>query len=217
MKSVLVVFFLGAVSLVAAHSWIACADYNGDLGNYDGSKCKGYARGFGANIQYAGPTFGTDAGYNYQATESKPCYTPLTNPVSAGYTSTYGPATYKAGQKVTLAWPSKNHVAATCTNQWIPDTALNIFISAKNPTADLTLSGFKKNLVANLTGHVDGQIDFKGFQNCPNFCANMDKALCTGAFTVPASTAPGNYTFMWYWIFNPGSDPYTSCWDVSIV
>eukprot|EP01112_Ceratiomyxa_fruticulosa_P005008 TRINITY_DN1556_c0_g1_i4.p1 TRINITY_DN1556_c0_g1~~TRINITY_DN1556_c0_g1_i4.p1 ORF type:complete len:216 (+),score=36.00 TRINITY_DN1556_c0_g1_i4:158-805(+) len=214
MKTAVLLLLLACVGSVFSHSWIACSNYQGNTGNYDNSQCKGYARNFFNYVQN-GNTFGLDNGYNYQATEAKPCIAPLASPVSAGYSTAYPPATYKAGQKVTLAWPSKNHVAASCTNQWIPDAELDIFVLGPNPPANPTLSAFKKTLVANLSGHVNGQMDFKGFQNCPNFCQNMDKALCTGTFTVP-NLAPGQYTFMWYWIFNPGSDPYTSCWDVTV-
>jgi len=217
-KSSLIVCGLVVLALATfanAHSWIACADYTGSAGDYNANACRGYARNWFAQIQYAGPTFGADTGFNYQATESAPCKNTKFNPVSAAYNQQYPAAVYKAGQKVTLAWPSKNHVAATCTNQWIPDTELDILMVGPNLASDPTLSGFKKNLVANLSGHVNGQMDFKGFQNCPNFCSNMDKALCTGSFTVP-NVAPGNYTFMWYWVFNAGSDPYTTCWDAVI-
>jgi len=72
-------------------------------------------------------------------------------------------------------------------------------------------------LVKNWTEHQNGVIDFKGFQRCPNFCANMDKSLCTQCFTVPTGLTAGKvYTFQWYWIFNQGADPYTSCWEAQI-
>jgi len=54
-----------------------------------------------------------------------------------------------------------------------------------------------------------------GFQNCRKYCENTDAATCFGDFTVPDVDTAGYYTFVWYWIFNPGS-PYISCWEAYI-
>jgi len=198
------------------HSWVACADYSGSEVTYDSSKCKSYARNWYSQIQYAGPQFGVDTGYNYQpADSSKPCKDPLALPVSKFYNTQYPMSSYKVGQNVSLAWPSKGHIAAKCTGEWINETEFAIYRSGVNPSTDPSLDTFKKNLVANWTLHVAGTIDYKGYQHCPDFCNNMDKSLCTGSFTVP-NISPGNYTFMWYWIFNPGEKPYTTCFDVVI-
>ena len=129
-------------------------------------------------------------------------------------------ATYKAGSRYCMAWPAKNHVAATCTNVYIPDGGIQILRSPINPTADPTQTQFKASLVDTINGHVENTIDFKGFQNCPQFCSNgatsMGLSLCTGCFTVPANLTPGLYTFQWYWEFNAGQF-YSSCFDVNIV
>eukprot|EP01116_Phalansterium_solitarium_P018970 TRINITY_DN5172_c0_g1_i4.p1 TRINITY_DN5172_c0_g1~~TRINITY_DN5172_c0_g1_i4.p1 ORF type:complete len:432 (-),score=68.50 TRINITY_DN5172_c0_g1_i4:140-1381(-) len=193
----------------AGHSWVACADYTGNTQTYQPGQCRGYARNF---FRYAGE-LGADTGFNYQITNGAVCPHPLNNPVSAGYTAAYPAATYSVGQTVTLAWPSKNHVAAQCTNQYIPDTEMSIRLSPLNPTADPAIGGFTK--IATLGPHINGQIDFKGFQNCPLFCQNMDKSLCTGTFVVPNVPA-GRYTLLWYWVFNENTPAYTSCMDVTI-
>jgi len=138
---------------------------------------------------------------------------------SYGYTSQFPMAQYAPGQQVCLSWPSKNHVAATCTNPYIPDTANSIYRSGPNPSTSPSQSEFKNHVVvAELNGkHQNGVIDFKGFQNCPRFCDNMDKSTCTGCFTVPSDLQAGAvYTFQWYWIFNEGSAPYTTCWEAKI-
>jgi len=54
-----------------------------------------------------------------------------------------------------------------------------------------------------------------GFMNCPRFCENTDRATCFGDFVVPEVDTSGYYTFVWYWIFNPGS-PYISCYEAYI-
>ena len=129
-------------------------------------------------------------GFNYQSTETQTCRDPLSSDRTTYGYSTYNMATYTTGQQVCLAWPSKNHVAATCTNQYIPDTALKLY-ATRTGTSDPTQSVFDQNQVADMGGHVNGVIDFKGFQNCTKFCENMDKSLCVGCFNIPANMAEG--------------------------
>lgn len=51
----------------------------------------------------------------------------------------------------------------------------------------------------------------------PAFCENPDKAVCFGDFVVPNDAPSGRVcTFMWYWIFNANTDPYTTCWEACI-
>eukprot|EP01117_Protostelium_nocturnum_P007322 TRINITY_DN2619_c0_g1_i4.p1 TRINITY_DN2619_c0_g1~~TRINITY_DN2619_c0_g1_i4.p1 ORF type:complete len:388 (-),score=117.31 TRINITY_DN2619_c0_g1_i4:51-1214(-) len=164
--------------------------------------------------------FGEDRGFNYQGNDATPCRDPFNGGNS--YTSAYPKAKYTPGQRVCLAWPAKNHKAESCTNAFIPDTQLSLFASPANPTGDITQTQYKQNVVAAELGgkHVNGQIDLKGFQNCPNFCGGQgtDKASCGQCFTVPSTFAVGStYSFQWYWIFNEGSPPYTTCWEADIV
>jgi len=183
--------------------------------NYNAARCFGFARNWQS---VAGDIFGGDRGFNYQASDAAPCRDSITPSGDYGY-SQYPMATYAPGSTVCLAWPSKNHVAETCTNQYIPDTDLEIFAHGPNPTSDPDQNGFKNFVVTStLNGkHAANTIDHKGFQNCSKFCDNMDKALCTGCFQVPSNLKPGAvYTFQWYWIFNPGSAPYTTCWEAKI-
>jgi hypothetical protein len=210
---VLALLIATMVSMSSAHSWVGCTSYAEENGRYwDASKCSGYPRNY---LAYTNPLFGGDAGYNYQgegcgqARGSKQ--------FSEMYSAQYPMAKYSPGQRVCLAWPAKNHVAETCTNQYIPDGGIHVFYSGPNPTSDPTQAQLNQNEILPFGNgkHVDGQIDFKGFQNCPAFCENMDKSLCTGCFTLP-NLAPGIYTFQWYWIFNPGT-PYTNCFDVEIL
>jgi hypothetical protein len=207
--------------LIRAHSWVACTDYRieseADKNYWDSTKCKAYPRNWQS---VAGDVFGGDRGYDFQGTETATCRNPIGSAPNYGYTTTYPMAQYSPNQRVCLAWPAKNHVAATCTNQYIPDNGLEIFVSGPNPTADPTQTGFKSRVVEPAMNgvHQNGVMDFKGFQNCPKFCENMDKAFCSGCFTVPGDLQVGAvYTFQWYWEFNPGAPPYTSCWEAKIV
>jgi hypothetical protein len=133
------------------------------------------------------------------------------------YTEAAPMATYTPGQRVCLAYPSKNHVAAPCTNQYIPDTTTKISRTVVNPTSD---PEFRKWPVQyeHLNGkHENGVIDYKGFQNCPKFCSNMDKSLCTMCFNLEKDLAPGKYTFQWEWNFNTADDAYSTCWEATVV
>lgn len=207
---------LYTTSLVDAHSWVACTDYRGDRATYNPAYCFGFPRNWQNS---GGVAFGVDTGFNYQAPQSgsRPCRDPLSGNHASGYSSSFPMAKYKAGSTVCLAWPSKNHVAATCTNQYIPDTSLKLF-AAPTGDRDPRQSTFSQTLIRDWTEHQNGVIDFKGFQNCPRFCDNMDKSLCSQCFTVPSTLQVGKvYTFQWYWVFNQGTDPYTTCWEAMIV
>lgn len=193
--------------LANAHSWIHCSDYRGDRGNYESGECYGHPRPMNGQVPAMG-AFGVDIGYNKQPDTT--C-----NMGASATLSNYPMARYRQGQEVVLAWPSKNHVAAPCTNAFIPDTSLELFIAPED--ADGHPDEFTQ-IDASFSDdpHANGVMDFKGFQNCPNFCENMDKSLCTGSFFVPADLPDGVYTFQWKWVFNAGTAPYITCFEAYV-
>lgn len=212
-----------STAVVNAHSWLACADYRGSVEKYDESKCYAYPRNWeSARGGFLAPDpngyhIGGDSGYNYNPSENAACQFPKANPVDNGYTQKYPKAVYEQGKTYCLAWPMKNHGAAQCTNQYIPDTKFTLFRSAVNPGSDPTITQFKTNEVTHYFGkHQDGNIDCLGFQRSPKFCDNTDKAMGTGCFKVDDNQPLGHYVYQWYWEFNPGS-VYTTCWDVQVV
>jgi len=193
--------------VVEGHSWIHCSDYRGDRRNYEPTQCYGHPRPVNGLVPQQSSGFGVDTGFNEQPTTS--C-----NAGHAENSDAYPMARYKQGQEVVLAWPSKNHVAAPCTNPFIPDTSLELFV------APLDLDGHPDEFVqvpASFSDvpHKKNTIDFQGFQNCPAFCENMDKSLCTGSFFVP-DLADGVYTFQWKWVFNEGTAPYITCFEAYV-
>jgi len=194
----------GIATVVRGHSWIHCTDYRGSVETYEPDQCFAHPRPKNGAYPQEG-AFGVDRGFDTQTGSCQS--TDITS------SATYPAATYKRGQVVTLAWPSKNHVAAECTNPFIPDTSTKLFVATQ--AADPT---FTTEVPASfsLDPHVQGVIDFKGFQNCPRFCDNTDKSLCTGTFEVPANLADGTYSFQWNWVFNQGSPPYISCFEATI-
>ena len=189
-----------------SHSWIICSDYRADITSnvYDASKCSGIARGWD---EFNQDVFGADRGFNYRITdENQPaCIRDYRQDM---YNSKFPMAQYNTGQSVRLIWPSKNHVAATCTNPYIPDTSLKLYVGEgyKNPT-------LKQVQQLQLVKDFKNEGNKKGFQNCPYFCDNMDKAICFQDFTVPHLHGP--VTFYWVWEFNKG-EIYGACIDAYV-
>jgi len=154
---------------------------------------------------------------NFQPGENR-CQGTVSNGLAANYPN--GIQTYETGKTYTLARPPKNHVAADCTNPFIPDAFLKLYMAPHNGATDPDQDTFREMQVpASFSDdpHVSGVIDFKGFQNCPRFCENTDKALCTGTFSIPEGTAEGTYTFQWYWGFNSEADLYSTCYEAAVV
>ncbi|KAF0979958.1 hypothetical protein FDP41_001111 [Naegleria fowleri] len=214
--AMLMLLCLAFTSMTAAHSWIDCTDYTEKNGAYScASKCRARPRNWAAHTAI-NSAFEGDIGYNQQ---SETCKYVLSNSNYASfYTSAYPMATYRPGQEVCLAWPAKNHVAASCTNPYILDTSNKIYISGVNPTNDPSTNNWQ--LLADWGNNVSPATlengGGKAFQNCPKFCENMDKVLCTGCFTIPTNLPEGRYAFQWRWVFNAGSPPYTTCWDAQV-
>jgi len=128
-------------------------------------------------------------------------------------------ATYSPGQRVCLAWAPKNHVAASCANRYIPDHGTKLYMSGPNPTADPANIGAltQRTTLIKDFGTNTAADGYVGFQNCPKFCQNNDKALCTGCFVLPTNLQVGaTYSFFWMWAFNSDSDVYSSCWEAKI-
>ena len=74
-----------------------------------------------------------------------------------------------------------------------------IYRGRKNTDRDRPLNFYKKFKVANLgvspfgfsVGKKYREYPKPGYQNAPNFCKNMDKAMGTYSFNVPKNIAPG--------------------------
>jgi hypothetical protein len=190
-----------------SHSWLECVDYQTTeyehykLGNYDPSKCNAYPRGF--ERQYS-EGFGVDTGFNwaheYCAFPSSTMKTAVANPGAILY----------------MSHPSKNHVADLgCTNQFIPSNSFNVIVIPKSE--GIADKSFERGLKLELIGgdHINGTVDFKGYQRCYQFCDNMDKAHCISGWKIPNDMAPGEYTGLWLWEFNV-KEYYSSCFDFTI-
>ena len=213
-------------SNVQSHSWVRCTDYDAAINgaDYNEDNCLGWIRDW----QFSGIEFGVDRGTNFiinigsgssicgrNQMEGSP-----DSDYSADYANSDKLARYTSGSTVRVVWPAKNHANYECSSN-IPDTSMKLFMNPNvNPTSDLsnTQGSMEANgwtLVKDWQEGCTPGTDGCGFQNCPKFCENTDKATCYGDFTVPTVTTSGYYTFVWYWIFNPG-DPYISCWEAYI-
>lgn len=206
-RSLFLTSILGLSSFVLkteAHSWVECTDYRGQRNYWDANACQGRARC--SEIQ-SKSAFGQDTGFNFKGNT---CQCPYSK--SAETYKQVKMAQYTPGQRVCLAYPPKNHVADKCTNAYIPDAFVKIYRTAKGATDDRFIKTYN-----HMNGqHVNGQVDYKGFQHCPKFCENMDKALCTLCFNLEKNIAPGTYSFRWEWAFNDAGDLYSTCWEATV-
>jgi len=212
------------ISISNAHSWARCTDYHAEItgGDYDESQCTGWIRGW----EYDNIDFGADRGINYQVEVGggqNLCQNTLSGTADSdyGYANTEKIAQYTSGSTVRVVWPAKNHANYECFGN-IPDASMKLYMNPNiNPTADLTNAGGVSMGTAGYVLVKDWQegctagSDGCGFQNCPQFCANTDRATCFGDFIVPDVDTAGYYTFVWYWIFNPGA-PYISCYEAYV-
>ena len=191
-----------------AHSWVECSDYDpvsfdyDKLGNFDRARCRGYPRAFQRQFD-AG--FAIDTGYNNEYDNCE------RYPYSANdYSDKIPMAKLQAGQVLYISHPTKNHVADTCTNPFIPSTSMKVKMSSK-PGVDT----FDIELAMVGEDHVNGNIDHLGYQRCYNFCENPDKSHCLTAWTLPSSIPDGQYSFIWEWQFN-SQQFYSNCFDAII-
>jgi len=211
----LLISFLYFAAHVSAHSWVECVHYIGSTAPdalYDPQLCLGLPRPLsdGRNV---GNAFGQDIGMDHRpASSGNQCQGKVSSE------NVHGIVSYEVGQTYTLAWPPKNHVAASCTSAFIPDTSLDLFVAPFDGVSDPANFAEETPVTASFSElrHEKNKIDFQGFQNCPRFCEDKGAALCTGTFTVP-DLAPGVYTFQWRWAFNSATDLYTTCWEAQIV
>jgi hypothetical protein len=190
---------------VNSHSWLSCTNYK--ITNipiqYDINQCSGFPRDY--ELQYNSDIskgFGYDTGYEFR---SQNCKSNRNNNYKLPI------ANYSSGQEVCMVYPAKNHVAERCNNNpFIPDNGLKIFRSKQPNTESFDEEYEHKN-----GKHTFGTVDYKGFQNCPGFCNNNDKAVCYVCFTLENNIQEGIYSFKWTWQFNP-NEYYTNCWDAYI-
>ena len=196
-----------------SHSWISCTNYQLDSNinkftsiDYNNNKCLGYPRNY--NLQYQSDLnrgFGYDTGYNYKGQDCKYNY-------NSQYYNDLKMSKYTPGQQICLTYPSKNHVASECTNNYVPDNGIKIYRSINK---NLDNNDFTKEY-NHLNGiHQNGIIDYKGFQNCPGFCNNTDKTVCYVCFNLENDIESGIYSFKWVWQFNE-NEYYSTCWDAEI-
>jgi len=217
------VWFTVFTLLAKSHSWLECTNYTGDLEVFEPDQCQGRPRPLDANGRNVGGTFGQDIGMDFRpaASGANPCQGDSTLGLNQNYGGAGNVVQYEAGKTYTLAWPPKNHAAATCTNAFIPDNFLKIFaVPYDDGQADPNQADFRNMPIPSSfesDPHVQGVIDFKGFQNCPRFCDDTDKSLCTGTITIPNDMPQRTYTLQWYWAFNSPTDLYATCWEANIV
>jgi hypothetical protein len=194
--------FFNLLSVVFAHSWLHCVDYNPsaslNAGQIQNRFCSAFPRGLPDNAN-----FGEDRGYNYQPIRDKACRNNFNGVVHS----------FRKGETIRLLWPAKNHVSAPCTNPNIRDQSLRLYLF---PTQSLNQSDPSFSVWAtNQYLYYDFKRDGKGFQNCPDACPVVDRLPCFGDVFFRNTLSTGLYKALWVWIFNP-NERFTSCFDLRI-
>jgi hypothetical protein len=212
MQASLLSFLAIPLASVVAHSWVGCTNYAAvstdyqSLGAFDRNKCSGYPRGFQTQFSKEQTDgWGADTGYDWERAQ---CRIEFDN---NDYSDATPMAIYRSGDTIHLSHPSKNHVADACTSPFIPSHSLKLKMS-RQPRADT----FDVEISMIGPDHQNGQIDHAGFQNCYQFCNNMDRAHCLTSWKLPIIEEAGRYSFSWVWEFNPGQF-YSTCFDAMIL
>ncbi|KAG0034101.1 hypothetical protein BGZ82_005876 [Podila clonocystis] len=207
-------------TMVDAHSWADCVDWRPNDINKpsfaeNGGKCVGWARQYPVNsgVRFGGlDSSSPNRHYQQDTKDFTPCSDGVRgnepgadetrqNPISKAYGGRFGAmATVKAGEKMCVRWPAKNHAVANEKENFVfinmPSTPL-----AKDPA---TQAQFSAAFVQKLP-----------FKNCNPISGDTDHTPCGGCWTVPADRAPGTYVVQWRWELN-NNEFYTSCWDLQV-
>ena len=199
----LVVFFNIILYKVYSHSWLFCIDYDKTVslntGTISNRFCREYPRGIPNNT-----IFGEDKGYNYQ---------PISNIACSTRFNGKNIIKMEKGKNYRFLWPAKNHVAAPCTNPYVRDVSLNLYLY---PVTSLTSQDpYFSSWVKNTYLFYNFKSNGKGFQNCPDFCPSTDRVPCFGDVPIPTNYKSGYYKGIWVWNFNP-NEFFTHCMDIQI-
>ena len=176
-----------------SHSWMSCTDWDSAS-----STCNGRPRNYGNAINQP---FAQDVGRDVQpgALAGATCSTqkePRTNPPSQSYAADRPMAKWAAGSQIEVRWPAKNHATVSSG----PGT-VQLYLGTAGGNDDFN----KATPFSSFT-----------YSNCVPNQAGVDNAPCTGTVQVPSTLAPGVYSMMWFWEFNPGQF-YNTCADVEIL
>lgn len=197
---------LALLEITNAHSWVECTNYEisnlKDFAEFDRSKCSGYPRNFKTQFEKG---FGIDTGYNWAHDFCRDPYVPTDYKLDSTMMAQFTP-----GQTIFISHPSKNHVADTCTNQFIPSESFKVLMSST-----IEQDTFDVSLQMEGPEHTNGVIDYLGYQNCYKFCENQDKSTCVSGWKLPDDIQEGIHSFKWIWEFNK-NEFYTNCFDAYI-
>jgi hypothetical protein len=198
----LLVFFTSC----CGHTWLDCTKDVGTGLNTGIATCDGFARG------YPGRVTGVDIDrvmtYRIQPRidGENPPICAANQRLSSQYSTTYPMAQAAPGETLRMRWTPNGHQRGagqdpkTYTIHWTgqPNTQLN---NRKDLNAANTLAG-------------------PNMFDAECFCNNCAGNPCYGYFTIPQNTAPGVYSFIYYWVFdrdpNGGGEEYTTCFDVQV-
>ncbi|KAG0276761.1 hypothetical protein BGZ95_007062 [Linnemannia exigua] len=203
-----------------AHSWADCVDWRFNDLNKPGwrasdGKCYGWARQYPVNsgISFGGlDSASPNRHYQQDIKDFTPCSDKIhgeetgadetrQNPISRAYGGRFGTmASAKAGDKICVRWPAKNHAVKD-----EKDRGVFINMPPTPTTRDPNQSQLMKMTIDKLP-----------YKNCNHIAGDSDRTPCGGCFTVPANRTTGTYLVQWRWELND-DEWYTSCWDLQVI
>ncbi|KAG0334278.1 hypothetical protein BG004_000483 [Podila humilis] len=212
---------------VESHSYADCIDWrfknpkNPSWADKNGA-CFGYARRFPMKSKAFAKLDSDDPNRHYQQDQDDPMGSPACSNGEDGeepgadermgkpYSKAYngkdergrktGPMTVsKAGGRLCIRWPAKNHAVPSEKNR-----PVTISLSGVNPKKDPSQREFLKKKIVELN-----------YKNCTDKGSNTDVWPCGGCFNLPKNLKKGVYAMQWRWQLN-SNEHYTSCADIQI-
>ncbi|KAF9081977.1 hypothetical protein BGX23_000236 [Mortierella sp. AD031] len=205
--------------LVEAHSWADCVDWRFKDPTKPGwtdkhGECFGWARQYPVNsgVRFAGlDSSSPNRHYQQNPSDFTACSDKVhgrepgadetrQSPISRAYGGRFGTmASAKAGEKICVRWPAKNHAVES-----EKDKGVFINMPPAPTEKDPNQSQLMKMTIEKLP-----------YKNCNHIDGDTDRTPCGGCFTIPANRTTGTYMVQWRWELND-DEWYTSCWDLQV-
>jgi len=190
-----------------AHTWIQCTDYKTD------GSCSGFIRNYyGRTVPGGGST---DEFYTNKLLGQDPNFLVCKSDTqaTATYSASFPKASVRAGTTLKTMYTPNGHSADGDVGR----TTFTRIHWNKGPNGPSTPLTYRRDLNAsNELSRTNYAI------NCQT-TGDVASLPCVNSFTIPSSTPPGTYQFVWYWPYNknptqvPFGEEYYSCFEINVL